>query len=89
MTAIALRSTVAGPGSGPWLRIGYLASADDRMVVRVGEADSVAAVSRGLHSVYVRVDGPLRPVALGGLHRGTTVCVDTVEVGTPVPGQLL
>jgi hypothetical protein len=69
-----------------WIRIGYLATADDMMALKVNETVVQAPVRRGVHSVFFRVDGKVDSVVIGGLMKGTTVCVDTVEVGLPVPG---
>lgn len=74
---------------GWWVRIGYLASAEDRMTVRAGDVQRQVEVSRGLHSAFLRVTGGFDAVSVGGLGAGTTVCVDKVEVGNPVPGRLL
>jgi hypothetical protein len=68
-----------------WLRIGYLGSQDSPIVVTVGENRREALLRRGLHSLYVEVDGVFDSVSLTGLEQGTTVCVDTIEVGDPVP----
>jgi hypothetical protein len=51
----------------------------------VGENRREALLRRGLHSLYVEVDGVFDSVSLTGLEQGTTVCVDTIEVGDPVP----
>ena len=44
-----------------------------------------APVERGLHSLFVRVTGAFDRVTLSGLGPGTTLCVDLIEVGQPVP----
>ena len=43
-------------------------------------------MQRGLHELFVRVDGGFDDVRIEGLDRGATMCVDTVEVGQAVPG---
>lgn len=74
---------------GWWVRIGYLGSAADTTEVRMGGTILEAPVRPGLHSIFLRVEGELSSVTIGGLDRATTLCVDTVEVGQPVPGAAL
>jgi hypothetical protein len=68
------------------VRVGYLATADDTMTVSVDGVGVEVPVLRGLHNAYLRHDGAVTDLTIGGLSEGTTVCVDPVEVGTPVPG---
>lgn len=74
---------------GWWVRIGYLGSAADTMDVRMGGTVVEAPVRPGLHSTFLRVEGELTSVTIGGLDAATTLCVDTIEVGQPVPGAAL
>lgn len=70
-----------------WVRIGYLASTDDTMVVRADGTEQEVEVSKGLNNVFVHVEGAFDSITLGGLREPRSrVCVDTVEVGQPVPG---
>jgi hypothetical protein len=69
-----------------WLRVGYLGSQASPVTVTAGRTRLETSVSGGLHSVYLRVDGSFDSVRIDGLDPGTTLCVDTVEVGQPVPG---
>ncbi len=68
-----------------WLRIGYLASSDSSIEVSAGGSTVEAQVRRGLNSLFVNIDGPFSHVSIAGLDPGTTLCVDTIEVGDPVP----
>jgi hypothetical protein len=86
-TTVPLETTVFD--FGWWIRIGYLASADDRIVVRAAGTEHEVDVARGLHSVFLHVTGSFDAVTVGGLAPGTTVCVDTVEVGNAAPGAPL
>lgn len=71
---------------GWWVRVGYLASNDGTWEVEVGGRTRIVPLRRGLHSVFLEVTSGLTEVTVGGAPPGATVCVDTVEVGTPVPG---
>ena len=71
---------------GWWLRIGYLASDDSPVTVSAGETTVEGHVNRGLHSLFVRVDGAFDEVTLSGLDSGTSLCVDALEVGLPTTG---
>ena len=70
-----------------WLRIGYLSSADSAVVVTAGDTRRATVVRKGLHSLYVRADGRFDTVSVSGLGDGVTLCVDTIEVGDPVPPE--
>ena len=72
-----------------WLRIGYLSSQSSPITVSVGESSYVSDVTKGLGALYVRAPGVFNHVTLGGLAPGTRVCVDTVEVGDPVPARTI
>jgi hypothetical protein len=72
-----------------WVRIGYLSSAQDTVQVRMGASNVEAPVQRGLSSLYLQASGVIDSVTISGLSSGTTLCVDTIEVGTPVPGAPL
>jgi hypothetical protein len=72
-----------------WLRIGYLSSQNSPVTVSVGESTYVSEVTKGLGSLFVRAPGVFDHVTLGGLAPGTTLCVDTIEVGDPVPARTL
>jgi hypothetical protein len=72
-----------------WLRIGYLSSSGSPVRVRAGSSQLMAQVYAGLHSLYVHVRGGFDAVRIEGLDPGVTLCVDTIQVGTPVPGREL
>jgi hypothetical protein len=72
-----------------WLRIGYLASRDSPLVVTAGSDRVETSVEAGLNSLYVQINGRFDTVRLDGLENGATMCVGTIEVGQPVPGQRL
>ena len=72
-----------------WARIGYLASEDSAVQVSAGSERVDANVQAGLNSLYVRLDGTFDTVRIDGLDNGTTLCVDTIEVGQPAPGGRL
>ena len=69
-----------------WVRIGYLASANDTIEITMGRQRRTAEVTRGANSLYLHVEGSFDSVRLDGVDEGTTLCVDTIEVGEPVPG---
>ena len=72
-----------------WLRIGYLSSQDSPVTVSAGDTQVTTTVQRGPNSLYVRVSGTFDDVHLDGLDPGSSVCVDTIEVGQPIPGATL
>jgi hypothetical protein len=72
-----------------WIRIGYLASTDSPVTVSAGRTRVETEVERGVHSLYVKAEGTFESVRIEGVSPGTTVCVDSVEVGHPVPGAVL
>ena len=43
-------------------------------------------VESGVRSLYARVSGTFDSIRVDGLDPGTTLCIDTIEVGQPVPG---
>ncbi len=69
-----------------WMRIGYLAGGSSPVTVTAGSDVVQARVASGVHSLYVRVEGSFTSVRIDGLDPGTTLCVDTIEVGQPFPG---
>lgn len=69
-----------------WARIGYLSSTASPVTVSAGETSIDTNVRRGLNNLYVRLEGAFDRVSISGLARGTTLCVDVIEVGEPVPG---
>ena len=68
-----------------WVRVGYLGSREDVVTMRIGTATVTAPVNRGLNSLFVEVTSEIDEVSFEGLQPGTTLCVDTVEVGQLVP----
>jgi hypothetical protein len=51
-----------------------------------GEARD-AAVRSGLNDLFLRADADTRTVTIDGLDEGTTICIDTIEVGPQVMGE--
>ncbi|MDN4173100.1 hypothetical protein QWY28_09120 [Nocardioides sp. SOB77] len=68
-----------------WIRMEYIASADSSIRVEAGESTVDTEVLAGLGTLFVHVEGEVDSVALSGLEPGVTVCVDELEIGTPVP----
>jgi hypothetical protein len=77
----------AAQGFASWVRIGYLASGDSPVTVILGAQSVHTEVTRGLHSLYLHTDEVFDRVSVHGLAAGTTLCVDTIEVGEPVPAE--
>ena len=69
-----------------WARIGYLSSQDSSVTVSAGTTSVRTRVRSGLNNLYLRLDGGFDHVMIDGLDPGTTLCVDTIEVGQPEPG---
>lgn len=72
-----------------WLWVGYLGSGEGTMQVTVAGTTREVPVRKGLHGVFLHVEGAVDEVRLGGLPPGVAVCVDRVELGQPVPGAPL
>ncbi len=72
-----------------WVRIAYLSSASDSLVVQAGNQQVTAPIESGLQSLFLNVTGAFDRVTLSGLGTGTSLCVDLIEVGLPVPGGAL
>ncbi len=72
-----------------WLRVGYISSANSPVTVTAGSSEVQTEVDAGLNSLFVKVEGSFDSVRIDGLDPGVTLCVDTVEVGQPVPGGRL
>lgn len=82
--SITLRKEVPNPFW--WMTVGYLASADGTVDVRVdGARLGTMDVEAGLHTYFVRGEGPFRTVGLASRTDDLTVCVDSVRVGDLVP----
>jgi hypothetical protein len=72
-----------------WVRIGYLSTSTDDVMITLGEDRVPARVFNGLGNLYVRTSGEFGSVVISGLAPDTRLCVDTVEVGTLAEGPLL
>jgi hypothetical protein len=77
------------PSGEWWLRIGYLSPRDDEVDVTAAGSTTAAAVREGARSLFLRVDGAVTTVRIDGVDPGSSLCVDTVEVGRPTPGEPL
>ena len=72
-----------------WLRIGYLANQASPVRVSTGSDEMTTTVEPGVNSLYVKLAGTFDSVRIDGLDPGARLCVDTIEVGQPVPGAVL
>lgn len=69
-----------------WMSIGYLASGDGDIEISIdGRPVRTVDVDGGLHTYYLRGEGPFRTVTLRSATSAVTVCVDTIRVGDLVP----
>jgi hypothetical protein len=69
-----------------WVRIGYLSTHADSVVVRLGDDRVETRISKGLGNLYVRTSGEFDSVTISDLSPDTQLCVDVVEVGTLTEG---
>lgn len=69
-----------------WIRVGYLSSSESSATVSAGGRTVTTRVQRGAGSLYAAVEGEFDAVRIDDLSPGTTLCVDVIEVGTPVAG---
>jgi hypothetical protein len=72
-----------------WVRIGYLSTSSDRVVVEIGEDRLATHVTEGLGTLFLRTTGSFDEVLVTDLDPGTRLCVDVVEVGDLVVGPAL
>lgn len=72
-----------------WVRIGYLSTSTDDVLVTLGDEQVPARIFDGLGNLYVRASGEFESVLISGLDPATKLCVDTIEVGTLTEGPLL
>ncbi len=72
-------------GGGWWTRVGYLASGDGALRIRLGRTVFDEPIRRGLHNVFVQADGPFRSITLQVLTPGVGLCTNDIQLGTPVP----
>jgi hypothetical protein len=70
-----------------WIKIGYLSSSASEVTVAAGDSRVHTGLRRGLGELFVRVEGTFDSVTLSGLEPGVTLCVDTIDVGTPEPAE--
>lgn len=72
-----------------WVHLGFAAANDDTVEVTVDGTTTRVGVRQGPGEVFWRTEAAIGQVTLGGLRGGNTLCVDLVEVGDAVPGDLL
>lgn len=72
-----------------WIRIPYLASESSPLTITLGDTEVVTSTRSGLHDLYLRVEDTFDRITFSGIDEGVTVCLDTIEVGGPVPGDPL
>ena len=70
-----------------WIKIGYLSTSASGVTVTAGDTVLHTGLRQGLGELFVRVDGTFDSVTLSGLEPGVTLCVDTIDVGTPEPAE--
>ncbi|NYG57913.1 hypothetical protein BJ980_000836 [Nocardioides daedukensis] len=69
-----------------WIRIGYLYSDESTVTVSADGKQVEAELQPGVNSLYVQFEGSFDHVSIDGLRPGTTLCVESIEVGPLVPG---
>lgn len=69
-----------------WVHIGYLAGRDSELTVIADGRSYPVEIDAGLNDLYLRVEGSFDSLRFEDLDPGATMCVDTIEVGQPVPG---
>ncbi|ANH40065.1 hypothetical protein I601_3659 [Nocardioides dokdonensis FR1436] len=72
-----------------WVHLGFAAASDDTLEVTVDGTTTRIGVRQGPGEVFWRTEAEIGQVTLGGLRGGNSLCVDLVEVGEAVPGDLL
>jgi hypothetical protein len=69
-----------------WVRVGYLASSSSAVTVTTGETSVDTRITKGTHSLFLKVQGTFDEIEIDGLDQGAVMCVDVIEVGQPVAG---
>jgi hypothetical protein len=69
-----------------WVRVGYLASSSSAVTVTTGETSVDTRITKGTHSLFLKVEGTFDEIEIDGLDQGAVMCVDVIEVGQPVAG---
>ncbi len=64
-----------------WVRIGYLYSDESSVTVTADDDEVEATLLPGLNSLYLRMSGSFDEIRIDGVAPGSTLCVDTIEVG--------
>jgi hypothetical protein len=72
-----------------WIKISYLSSASTPVTITADDSTVSTSLREGLNDLYVRVEGQFADVRISGLDPGVTLCIDTIEVGPPEPGDPL
>ena len=81
---ISLDTAVANPFW--WMSIGYLSSGDGDLEMYLdGEKSDDIRVQKGLHTYFMRGEGPLATIGLRSVTGDVAVCVDAIHVGDLVP----
>ncbi|WP_229053680.1 hypothetical protein [Aeromicrobium sp. Leaf350] len=69
-----------------WVSVGYLASSDGEVEVRVDDRDPFTMpILQGLNTGFFSGEDPVETVMMRSLTPGLTVCVDTLALGDLVP----
>lgn len=79
--------TTVAAGDRWWVRLGYVATRRSPVTLTAGDTTASTTVERGVHQLFLRVDGSFDEVRVDGLAPGTVLCLDTVQVGEPWPRE--
>lgn len=69
-----------------WVRIGYLYSDESTVRISADDEEVEATLLPGLNSLYLRISGSFDEIRIDDIAPGSTLCVDTIEVGQVEPG---
>ncbi len=72
-----------------WARIGYFVQDPGRVRIDLAGRSVFAPVASGPNSLYIRVGEDVDGVEFSGLTSKGSLCVNVIEVGSPVPGPQL
>lgn len=70
-------------GSGWWVRMAYVASADTPVTIHAGDATHETTLPKGLHNMWFTASGDFDRIRFSGVRSGVTVCTNDVTVGAP------
>jgi hypothetical protein len=71
-----------------WMRIGYISSANDHIMIKIGGSSTTAVVHLGLGELWVHTGGRIDQVTLQLANASSSLCTDEITIGTAFPDEV-